>query len=147
MFDTHGESRCAGLVHCHLLDVMGARARPRSMVHWVGEALGHTIDRATVLVDRGLRSSMHGWPRASCHILLVEPVFVCRGQTEARSSSVDRDIGPQQEWQLVLVGSRIGIHHSVWAPVAKSVLRSPAFPRNVGLLQVVVARSWSGAQT
>lgn len=95
MFDTHGESRCAGLVHCDLLDVMGARTRPRSMVHWVGEALGHTVDRATVLIDRWLRSSMHGRPRASCHILFVEPVLVCGGQTVARSSSVDRDVGPQ----------------------------------------------------
>lgn len=146
MFDTHGESRCARLVYCNQLDIMGTRSRLRCTVHWAGKALGHAVDGAAVLVDRWLRAGVHGWPRTSCHILLVEPVVVCGGQTIARSSSVDGDVGPQQEWQLVVIGGRVGVHYSVWAPVAESVLRSPAFSRRVGLLQAVVAGGWGGAQ-
>ena len=146
VLDAHGESWRAGLVHCDLLDVVGARARPRRVVHWVGEALGHAVDRAAVLVDRRLRPGARGRPRASCYILPVEPVLISGGQTIARSGSVDRVVGPQQAWQLVLVGGWIGVHDSVWAPVAKSVLGCPAFSRWVGLLQAVVAGGWSGDQ-
>lgn len=146
MLDAHGERRCVGLVHRDLPDIVGAGARPRCVVHRVGESLGHAVDGAAALVDGGLGPSVRGWPGASCHILLVEPVLVLRGETIARSSSADGVAGPQQEWQLVPVGGWIGVRHSVWAPVAKSILGSPAFPRWVGLLQVVMAGGWVGAQ-
>lgn len=146
VLDAHGESRCTGLMHRDVLDIMGTGARLRGVVHRVGKALGHAVDGAALLVDGWLRSCMHGWPRASCHPVLVEPVLVCRSQTIARSSSGDRDVGSQQERQLVLVGGRVGVHHSVWAAVTKSVLGSPTFPRSVGLLRVVVAGGRSGAQ-
>lgn len=134
MLDAHGESRCSGFVHRDLLDIVGARARPRCVVHRVGKSLGHAIAGAAVLVDRGLRPGACGRPRASSHILLVEPVLVLRGQAVARSSSADRVIGPQQEWQLVLVGGWVGVRHPVRPPVAESILGSPAFPGGVGLL-------------
>lgn len=146
VLDAHGESRRAGLVHRDLLDVMGAGAGPRCVVQRVGKAPGHAVHGAAVLVDRRLRPGVHGRSRASCHILLVEPVLVQGAQAVARSSSVGGQVGPQQEWQLVPVGARVGVHHSVWAPVTKGVLGSPALPRRVGLLQVVMAGGQGGAQ-
>lgn len=147
MLDAHGECRGAGLVHPDLLDIVGARAGPRRVVHRVGESLGHAVVRATVLVHGGLRPGVHGRPGASCHILLVEPVLMFQGQTIARGSSADGVVGTQQEWQLIPVGGWIGVHHSVWAPVAKSILGSPAFPRWVDLLQGVMAGGRVGAHT
>lgn len=146
MFDPHGERRCAGLVHCDQLDIMGTRSRLRCVAHWVGKTLGHAVDGAAVLVDRWFRAGVHGRPRTSCLILLGEPDVVCGGQAIARSSSVDGEVGPQQEWQLVVVGCRVGVHYSVWAPGAESVLRGPAFSRRAGLLHAVVAGGWGGAQ-
>lgn len=146
MLDAHGESGGAGLVHRHLLGVVGARAGPRRAVHGVGKSLGHAVRGAAVLVDGGLGPGVRGWPRAPCHVLLVEPALVLRGKTIARSSSADRVAGPQQEGQLVLVGGWIGVQHSVRAPVAEGILGSPAFPRRVDLLQVVMAGGWVGAQ-
>lgn len=146
MLDAHGESRDVGLVHSDLLDLVGARARPWCEVQRVGKALGHAVGGAAVLIGGWLRSGVPGRSRASCHILLVEPVLVPGGQTVAGSSSADRGVGPQQEWHLVLVGGRVGVHHSVWAPVAKRVLGSPTFPRWVDLLQVVLAGCEGGVQ-
>ena len=146
MLDAHGESGRAGLVYRDLLDIVGAGARPRCVVRQVAKALGHAVDRAAVLIDGWLRPGVCGRSRASCHIL-VEPVLVQAGQAIARGSFVGREVGPQQEWHLVLVGARVGVHHSVWAPEAKGVLRSPSFPRRVGLLQVVMAGRRGGAQT
>lgn len=142
MFDAHGEGRYAGFVHSDRLDVVGARARPMRVVQRTAKALGHAKQRAAVLVDGWLRSGMHSRSGTSCYILLVEPILVCGSQTIGRGSSEDRDVGPQSDWQLVLVRSRVGIHHSIWTPVAKSVLGRLTFPRGSSLLKVVLAGGW-----
>lgn len=142
MFDAHGEGRYSGLVHSDRLDVVGARARPKRVVQRKAKALGHAKHGAAVLVDRWLRSGMHSRSRTPCYILLVEPILVCGSQTIGRGSSEDRGVGPQREWQLVLVRSRVGVHHSIWTPVAKSVLGRPTFPRRSSLLRVVLAGGW-----
>lgn len=113
MFDAHGKGRYAGFVHSNRLDVMGARARPKRVVQRTAKALGHAKQRAAVLVDRWLGSGMHSRSWTSCYILLVEPILVRGSQTIRRGSSEDRDVGPQCGWQLVLVRSRVGIHHSI----------------------------------
>lgn len=142
MFDAHGEGRYAGLVHSDRLDVVGTRARSKCVVQRIAKALGHAKHRAVVLVDGWLRSGMHSRSRSSCYILLVEPILVYGSQTVARGSSEDRGAGPQREWQLVPVRSWVGVHHSIWTPVAKGVLGRPTFPRGSSLLKVVLAGGW-----
>lgn len=142
MFDAHGEGRYAGLVRGDRLDVVGARARPQCVIQRIVKALGHAKHGAAILVDGRLGSSMHSRSRTSCPILLVEPILVCGSQTIGRGSSEDRGVGPQCEWQLVLVRTRVGVHHSIWTPVAKSILGGPTFPRGSSLLKVVVAGGW-----
>lgn len=65
MLDAHGESRRAGLVCPDLLDIVGAGARPRCVVHRVAKAFGHAIDRAAVLIDGRLWPGVCGRSGAS----------------------------------------------------------------------------------
>ena len=65
MLGAHGESGRAGLVCRDLLDVVGAGARPRCVVHRVAKALGHAIDGAAVLIDGRLWPGVCGRSGAS----------------------------------------------------------------------------------
>lgn len=94
MLDAQSESRYPELVHRDPLDVVGGRTRPQRVAHQVDT--WSYCRWAAVLVDRWLRPGVHGRLRTSCHVLLVEPVLVLGGQTVARSSMADRDVGPQQ---------------------------------------------------
>lgn len=75
MFDAHREGRCTRLVYSDLLNVVGARARPKCVVQWIGKVLGYAIYGTSVLVDGRLRSGMHSRSRTSCYIFLIEPVL------------------------------------------------------------------------
>lgn len=133
-------------MHGHLLDVVGAGARPSCVVQWVGEALCHAVNWAAVQVDRGLRPGVCSGPRTSSHVLFVEPVLVRGGQTVAGCSSVHGGVGPQQDGQLVAVRSRVGVHHSVWTSLAKGILGGPTLRRRGALVVLVMARCWNGTQ-